>query len=1167
MALRLILAILALLPTPLLASAQQLPPELVVQGGGNNPGRWLEFGGGGRWLAEGTLSQVRIFDAESRRVTRVLAPADSVEGRTYGVAFAAHPTVDIVVMPTSRGQLVAFDVTSGAERWRVNVKTPGRAESYRTAIVRIDGERDLLSAYFPEALVGWAFFKASTGEPLLAAASPKALSFSSDGRWYFALEPGTDQEFRLHDSQSQAPITGVLPGFPMAFHPSSRRVVVDISRSIDPLKRPMPPRKPLALIDVDSGVPLGSWDAWMATFSADGSKLLLWTPLARNVGLPWWNVVDAQSGVVIAEGPPTTLTSGSVAIHGDGSRLAFVDRDSLTVISVGESTAPPAGQSSALVAPAAGRDLGAAAAGTATATPEAEAAGAFTEDRRWFVMRAADGKIDVWDAATGNRMPFRLPAPPKPRGALRVQPATQGTPERAEWQPVVVTSDNDWTERMGVPRQCQSILRSMRLAGQEVDLNLRCSGTADGRRLVTWEPQPEVRRGFFADYAATLLSRRGTRPRRLVVLDGVSQKILAVLRGTSKESGATPEPNDLSWSPDAQFLVGSTSKGELRRARLRIWRAETGAEMDLGTMARTDTLFWGFVPGTTWIVTSRGPSQTGSPDRIRVTDISTLRTLVELPVGAIGGWIRAAAGEPMFDLVQAGVNAATNGRVWVGPDDDGSLWIRRTGSGDLLGNVRALPSGEWLVTTPSGLFDGSPGGWRQIAWRSADGTRVESGEQYFNEFYQPGLLAELLGAREPRAVRSFRDLDRRQPIVTLTSSPVDLRMARVRLTVKENRDVAPGSGARDLRLFRNGVLVKTWRGALALDANGEAQYETDVAVVAGANRLVAYAFNSDNIKSVDATAIVDGAGPARAGTIYVLAIGINQYANQEFHLRFAVPDAVGVATEFERQQRALGASNVQVVTLLDGDATRANIMAAIGRLAGSNDPLAARSPPALAALQPAQPEDIVVVYFAGHGMAAEDRFHLIPADMVYAGPRKDVARALPDLLSHSISDLDLERVLEPVNAKRLILIIDACNSGQALEADDHRFGPMNSRGLAQLAYEKGMSILTASQAYQAALETAQLGHGYLTFALVEEGLKTPAADRLPADGEVTSLEWFEYAASRVPQLQVDAMTKAQHEGRELRFDLDASVRSGGLQTPRVFSRRDDSEIPFVVAKP
>ena len=103
-------------------------------------------------------------------------------------------------------------------------------------------------------------------------------------------------------------------------------------------------------------------------------------------------------------------------------------------------------------------------------------------------------------------------------------------------------------------------------------------------------------------------------------------------------------------------------------------------------------------------------------------------------------------------------------------------------------------------------------------------------------------------------------------------------------------------------------------------------------------------------------------------------------------------------------------------------------------------------------------------------------------------------QGLQSILSHSISDIELEEAVEGLDAGHLLMVIDACNSGQALEAEEKRRGPMNSKGLAQLAYEKGMYILTAAQSYQAALEAAQLGHGLLTYALVEEGLKTPIAD-------------------------------------------------------------------------
>jgi len=66
------------------------------------------------------------------------------------------------------------------------------------------------------------------------------------------------------------------------------------------------------------------------------------------------------------------------------------------------------------------------------------------------------------------------------------------------------------------------------------------------------------------------------------------------------------------------------------------------------------------------------------------------------------------------------------------------------------------------------------------------------------------------------------------------------------------------------------------------------------------------------------------------------------------------------------------------------------------------------------------------------------------------------------LKRHSISDNDLEKTIEPIDADHIVLVIDACNSGQALESEEKRRGPMNSKSLAQLAYEKGIYILTAA---------------------------------------------------------------------------------------------------------
>jgi len=515
---------------------------------------------------------------------------------------------------------------------------------------------------------------------------------------------------------------------------------------------------------------------------------------------------------------------------------------------------------------------------------------------------------------------------------------------------------------------------------------------------------------------------------------------------------------------------------------------------------------------------------------------------------------------------------------------DGDAYLFDAHTGQLLATLISADNGEWLVVAPDGKFDGSPAGWNQILWRFAGETfNVAPVETFFNEFYYPGLLSDILAGKKLRATRDFAQLDRRQPSLEIavdgiSAAPLNNRTIKVQVKVAEakpDQDHHQGSTVRDVRLFRNGSLVNTWRGESELNAEGKAVLETTIPIVAGPNRLTAYAFNQDNIKSPDASLLVTG-GPTlkRAGVAYILSVGINEYSNAAYNLKFAVADAEDVSSELKTQQRKVGvAEKVEVVPLLNSDATKKNILLALRRLAGTDtDPLPAGAPAVLDNLHPAQPEDEVFIYFAGHGAAADQRFYLIPYDLGYADSRTGLDQAgFMSIMDHSISDLELQDALEKVDARDLILVIDACNSGQALEAEERRRGPMNSPGLAQLAYEKGMYVLTAAQGYQAALEVKELGHGLLTFALVEEGLKTPVADKSPKDGKIVAREWMDYATVRVPELQEAQIDIAQKQGRSISFaEEDAATRGGvnrGLQRPRVFYRREADPDPIVVAKP
>jgi WD40 repeat protein len=523
-----------------------------------------------------------------------------------------------------------------------------------------------------------------------------------------------------------------------------------------------------------------------------------------------------------------------------------------------------------------------------------------------------------------------------------------------------------------------------------------------------------------------------------------------------------------------------------------------------------------------------------------------------------------------------------DGKLLASASDDGSTFLWDANTGEHLLTLISLDDGsEWMVVTPQGLFDGTPQAWNQILWRyNHDTFNVAPVEWFFNEYYYPGLLSDVFGGKRPKVAEDISKKDRRQPIVKLSLSDNGSTDNIPRRTVKIKIDVTDaaadsehpqGTGARDLRLFRNGSLVKVWHGD-ALKGQAAVSLEQELTVVAGPNRLTAYAFNHDNVKSKDANLVLNGAESLkRAGTAWVIAVGINEYANSQYNLKYAVADAESFAAEVSREQAPLGRfAQVEVVPLVNNQATKENILGALRRLSGGD-----AGPPSLKAspldkLKAAEPEDAVIIYFAGHGTAQGQRFYLIPHNLGYAGDRSALDESgLKSILAHSISDHELEDAVEGLSASSLLMVIDACNSGQALEAEEKRRGPMNSKGLAQLAYEKGMYILTAAQSYQAALEAAQFGHGLLTYALVEEGLKRGAADYEPKDGIVNAREWLDFATERVPQMQEEKMRESR--GLGIAFvegeQKVADPEKRSVQRPRVFYRREIEANPLVVAKP
>ena len=193
----------------------------------------------------------------------------------------------------------------------------------------------------------------------------------------------------------------------------------------------------------------------------------------------------------------------------------------------------------------------------------------------------------------------------------------------------------------------------------------------------------------------------------------------------------------------------------------------------------------------------------------------------------------------------------------------------------------------------------------------------------------------------------------------------------------------------------------------------------------------------------------------------------------------------------------------------------------------------------------ATPDDVFFLTFSGHGYGDKNgQFYILPSDMQGSCLGVDDA-----MLKSAISAGELAKWLQPIDAEEMTFVLDSCDSASSVESNGFKPGPMGSRGLGQLAYDKRMRILAASQSNQAARESDSLHQGLLSYALAQEGLVEGKADWKPVDGKITVGEWLRYAADAVPKFRE---TGAVETGKGLTVIGEPVSQLKSVQIPAVF---------------
>lgn len=561
-----------------------------------------------------------------------------------------------------------------------------------------------------------------------------------------------------------------------------------------------------------------------------------------------------------------------------------------------------------------------------------------------------------------------------------------------------------------------------------------------------------------------------------------------------------------------------------------------------------------------------GGSMSPGVQRLRLGEAGALPPL-EVVAPVAGGFLKD---KPLF---------------WVSTyDGELKLFDRRDWS--LVATVHRFRNedGEFfIVHDPSGRYDSDvPPDFPAFRWLMMDAPFQSLGPQTFmRELYTPDLLPRLIACVPDRSCAktlpvgsSLATLNRALPVVSDMEVRPSAKPGRVdvEMTVREGVNSLPSgaygratSGMHNLRLFRDGVLVREvgavdqgldpadregWRRATLLKSNRpDGSYRAvfqGIPLPSGpreaAFSFTAYAFNEDRVRGEEAEAKLDlktqialaGAlASPKPRRLFVLSIGINAYPGGAFgSLRYAVADARAMAGLFGRARVAEeGRPPMKLVPI---------------RIEGTAEQPATRAQieTAFATLRQATPDDLVVVSFSGHGYTdAKGRFFLVPSDVRSEGDQP--------VASSMISADDLARWLAPLDAGAIHFIIDACHSAASVLAGGFKPGPMGDPGLGQLAYDKGMNILSASAPDQFAMEESNLGHGLLTYAFVVDGAHRGKADLPDGEGEpdglVTMDELMAYAVGALPDVEA-SFDAADGPGMVVEWGGPPARR----QTPRLF---------------
>ncbi|HAN79676.1 MAG TPA: hypothetical protein DCQ31_18895 [Bacteroidales bacterium] len=368
--------------------------------------------------------------------------------------------------------------------------------------------------------------------------------------------------------------------------------------------------------------------------------------------------------------------------------------------------------------------------------------------------------------------------------------------------------------------------------------------------------------------------------------------------------------------------------------------------------------------------------------------------------------------------------------------DDGSIRIWDINTGKEIFRMYAhYKTNDWLVITPDGYWDGSKKCGEMVSM--VDGYKLYTIDQFALSRNRPDILLQRIGSNDSSLMKHYykQFLKRlRKSGFTEEQLSADYHVPETRIIKKS---VLDKNLILDFELNDSQYKLKNYNiyindvpifGSFGKSISGNnLQINETIELQQGTNKIEISCLNEKGSESFRAFTFENYNKPVLPN-LYYIGFGVSKYENPEFNLGYAHKDALDLEQTF-LNMKGKGFTEVFTKTYINEQVTPSTIKAA------------------KEFLKNAKPDDVFVLFIAGHGM------HDTDAEATYYFLTHNTE--LNNLAGTAANFEFIEDLLQGIAPRNKLFLMDACESG---EIDDEQtvnyLANTESRGLKSRGFVK-----------------------------------------------------------------------------------------------------------------